>query len=394
MTKKRAKAKQEPEETPQSELDQLLEGDPVSEEEEKQAAKAEAEAEPKPEDEPEPEPDEPSEEEKQRLAEEQRVAAEEREKREKGLRDEISRLRQEVRSLNSQNQALQMPPQMPQQSTYVPHPMQGYPQPQDQTFYPQQTPGVPMAPGGQPHLGGPSQFRVPVSFDGDSPAVDIGPAVMDYVDRRMQQMEQMSRPNPQQLEAEAINRARGEWISANPEESAARTQAANRVQQAAELLDYKVGEYVMRTGHRPSGFEGLVSMIEQSEIGETMRQYFPEIQDMASFVDAVGMPVSDPSVRTWKLRNYMDRYMEGQRSTQPQPGNGGERTPPQQASNVVPIPNKPRSMAVKGQGAAAASTDKQQFEHLSERIGKEVFVPEEDFAEYQRLGKKLGLEGF
>lgn len=400
MTKKRAKAKTEPDDTPQDELNELLGMNEPDENEEPSAEPVQAEEEPEETEttptELEEEPEEPSEEDQERIAAEAaQKSEEEREKREKGLRDEITRLRESNQRLKAEREAFQRTPQAPipgqvpsEQQWQYPYPQPGAQgtavPPQGQAIQPQQMPGMP-----QP---GAPQFQVPVSFDGDTPAVDLTPVLSAY-EARMQQLEQSMRPDPARMEAEAIARARTEWVGTDPQESAVRSQAAQRMEKATELLSYKFDEYVAKTGYQPRGFDQVVEMIDRSEIGDTLRTHFPEITNTAEFVDAFFMPVPDPSVRIWKLRNYMDRHIQSQRSQQEQ-GEEPQSSEQEQVSNVVRIPDKPRSMAAKGQGAAAAMTDKQRFSALGDQIGKDVFVPDEDYKEYARLGKKLGIEGF
>ena len=303
-------------------------------------------------------------------------------KREQGLQAEIANLRKKMREMEAQRnleaaqaQAPAVPPQVP-----APPP-----------------PGHTTAPpvGGPPQVGQPGATpntelpQIPVMMSPDGSQVYVDPeAVQKLIDDRANSiLNEALQPRPEDVSRQQAIAAAEQFASANE----ANREVVARANQAEEFIALNL-KTLLAQGYQFQNAQQMVDTMEALGVDKNVVQHFPELEGtFGEFVESMTNP--QPLVRTLMYRELARRVGSAAPAT-PTQGN-----PPNTPNPTLPPPpagTSPPSMAkAGGDRTPDSSPNMQEFQELDQRFQADGFsLSNEEFARLKQLGKQLDIEGY
>jgi len=306
-------------------------------------------------------------------------------KREQGLQAEIANLRKKMREMEAQRnleaaqaQAPAVPPQVP-----APPP-----------------PGHTTAPpvGGPPQVGQPGATpntelpQIPVMMSPDGSQVYVDPeAVQKLIDDRANSiLNEALQPRPEDVSRQQAIAAAEQFASANE----ANREVVARANQAEEFIALNL-KTLLAQGYQFQNAQQMVDTMEALGVDKNVVQHFPELEGtFGEFVESMTNP--QPLVRTLMYRELARRTAPAAPAAPTPPPQGNPPNTPNPTLPPPPAAASPPSMAkAGGDRTPGNSPNMQEFQELDQRFQADGFsLSNEEFARLKQLGKQLDIEGY
>lgn len=306
-------------------------------------------------------------------------------KRAEGLQNEVTQLRKKLREMEAQRnleaaqlQAPAIPPQAP-----APPP-----------------PGHTTAPpvGGPPQVGQPGATpntelpQIPVMMSPDGSQVYVDPeAVQKLIDDRANSiLNEAMQPRPEDVSRQQAIVAAEQFASANE----ANREVVVRANQAEEFIALNL-KTLLAQGYQFQNAQQMVDTMEALGVDQNVVQHFPELQGaFGEFVESMTNP--QPLVRTLMYRELARRSGSAAPAAPTTPPQGNPPNTPNPTLPPPPASASPPSMAkAGGDRTPGNSPNMQEFQELDQRFQADGFsLSNEEFSRLKQLGKQLDIEGY